>query len=87
MDENGMLFWSILLTIIGLLILYLQGNRKTFGLASIIGIFFQIPNIYYNLITKQYGFILASIVYGTIYFRNYLKNKKEQENEVNIFRH
>lgn len=68
-------YWSWLLTAIGLLGIWLQGDKNKRG--WLIGIAAQVLWIAYGVATEQYGFIVSACVYGFFYGRNYLRWRKE----------
>lgn len=68
-------WWSWLLSVIGITGIWLAGSKNKNG--WLIGIFAQILWITYAVVTNQYGFILASLCYGFVYARNYIRWKRE----------
>lgn len=62
-------WWSWLLTLFGVVGLWLAGSRRRGGWA--LGIFAQGLWIAYALSTGQYGFIASALAYGFVYVRNY----------------
>lgn len=68
------MWWSWILTAVGVTGLYLAGKNNKIGWA--IGIFAQSLWITYALVTEQYGFIVAACAYGWVYIKNYLSWRK-----------
>ena len=64
--ETG--WWSWLLAAMGITTIFFAGKKKWW--AWIIGIVTETLWVYYSIVTKQYGFIIASLVYIAIYFKN-----------------
>lgn len=64
------MWWSWLLTAGGGIVVYLIGQKKSS--AWLLGIALQGLWIAYALATKQYGFIVSSVMYGSLYGRNYV---------------
>lgn len=64
------IWWSVILTPLGLLGMYLSGRKLKAG--WLLGLFTQVIWVLYAVATKQYPFILASLGYGSIYAKNYL---------------
>ena len=65
------LIWSIALASIGILGIYLAGNKSRWGWA--IGFSAQALWIIFAIVTAQYGFILSAFAYGIVYGRNWAK--------------
>lgn len=61
--------WSWALSAIGLTGLYLAGSGKPYG--WLFGVGAQVPWVIYSVVTEQYGFIVASLCYAGVYFRNW----------------
>lgn len=75
------MYWSYILTIVGVFGLYLAGRKNKFGWA--VGIFAQSLWISYALATHQYGFLFSAFAYGWVYSKNFLAWRKEVKlNEV-----
>lgn len=72
-------WWSFLLTAVGILGLWLAGSRRRIGWA--IGVAAQVLWISYAVATSQWGFILSAVAYGTVYARNMLKWRRETSDE------
>ena len=68
------MFWSYILAAVGILGLWLAGNKNKWGWA--IGLGAQVLWIIYAVVTKQYGFIFSSLGYGFVYIRNLRKGFK-----------
>lgn len=60
--------WSYLLTAVGVIGLWLAGRRRWQGWA--IGLAAQTLWIWYAISTRQWGFLLSALAYGTVYGRN-----------------
>ena len=63
------IWWSILLTAVGVLGLWVAGRRSAWGWA--IGIAAQALWIAYAVATRQWGFIASALAYGWVYSRNF----------------
>ena len=74
MPEN--LIWSIALAAIGILGIYMAGNKSKFGWA--VSFSAQALWFIFAIVTAQYGFILSALAYGWVYGRNYLRWRAEQ---------
>jgi nicotinamide riboside transporter PnuC len=61
------LWWSILLTAVGVLGIWLAGQRNLWGWA--IGVAAQGLWIAYAIATRQWGFIGSALAYGFVYAR------------------
>lgn len=72
-------YWSWLLTFAGVTGLFIAGRKNYYGWA--IGIGAQGLWITYAIATHQYGFIVASICYATVYANNLIKWKQEAGDE------
>lgn len=64
-----MQYWSYILTAVGLLGIYLAGKKNRAG--WLVGLAAQVLWVAYAIVTRQWGFILSSVAYGTIYARNW----------------
>lgn len=73
---DGNLIWSIALAAVGILGIYLAGNKSRFGWAVSFGA--QALWIAFAIVTAQYGFILSALAYGWVYGRNYLRWRNER---------
>ena len=73
-SEN--LIWSISLAAVGILGIYMAGNKSPLGWAVSFGA--QLLWVVFAIVTGQLGFILSAVAYGTIYGRNYLRWRKDQ---------
>lgn len=73
------LYWSWLLTIVGLTGFYFAGKKKWW--AWYINVACQGLWFSYAIFTEQYGFIVASIAYTLIFLRNALNWTKEKRLE------
>lgn len=74
------MLWSYILTIVGVLGLYLAGRKNMYGWA--VGFGAQGLWIAYAIATSQWGFIFSALAYGTVYARNYLRWKRERAVEM-----
>lgn len=77
------LIWSVVLSLIGILGIYLAGSKNIIG--WVVGLFAQILWIIFALTTGQYGFLLSAAAYGSVYARNYIrwrKDSKEKEEQT-----
>lgn len=69
------MFWSYLLSAIGIYGLYLAGKKVKW--AWLVGASAQTLWIVYALSTKQYGFIVSAIAYAFVYLKNHYEwNRK-----------
>jgi len=71
-----MQWWSWALMAVGVTGLFLAGRGGWLGWA--IGIFAQLLWFAYALVTKQYGFIVSAVAYGTVNVINLRKAIKKQ---------
>lgn len=69
------LIWSIALAAVGILGIYLAGNKSRWGWA--VGFGAQALWLIFGIVSTQYGFILSAIAYGIVYGRNYLRWRAE----------
>ena len=60
--------WSWSLSIIGVIGIYLTGRKKWQGF--LVGVVNELLWVIYSMETKQYGFILGSTIYISIYLFN-----------------
>jgi uncharacterized membrane protein len=65
------MWWSWLLTVVGVLGLYIAGRKNKVGWA--IGIGAQTLWMAYAVTTQQYGFCLSAVAYGWVYSKNLLR--------------
>jgi len=68
------MWWSWILTAVGVTGLYFAGKNNKIGWA--IGIFAQTLWTSYALTTEQYGFLVSAFAYGWVYVKNYLAWRK-----------
>lgn len=75
-------YWSYLLTAVGAVGLYIAGRKHPAG--WLVGLGAQGLWIAYALSTKQYGFLFSSLIYGSVYARNYRawRQTAHQRNET-----
>ncbi len=59
--------WSYILAAVGILGIYLAGDKKRIGWA--VGVGAQVLWIAYALSTQQYGFLVTAFAYGWVYLR------------------
>jgi hypothetical protein len=85
------LWWSWMLSIIGVIGIYLTGKKKWQGFA--VGLVAEIAWVWYSFITKQWGFIFGATIYIAVYAFN-IKEWWEESRlksfrnriQINIFR-
>lgn len=68
--------WSILLSVGGVLGIWLAGRKNYWGWA--LGLAMQLLWITFALVTAQYGFILSGLAYGYVYAINLRKWRREK---------
>lgn len=73
------IWWSILLTTVGVLGIWLAGRRSMWGWA--VGLGAQLLWIAYAVATKQWGFIASAVAYGFVYARNFYRWHVENQPE------
>lgn len=66
--------WSWILAALGVTTMFFVGRNKWWAWS--IGIFTELLWIIYSIITEQYGFIVASLAYIIVYFRNTISWRK-----------
>lgn len=71
--------WSYILTAVGVTGIWLAGRKSTWGWA--IGLGAQVLWIAYAIATRQWGFIVSALVYGSVYARNWLRWTREAAEE------
>jgi len=69
-------WWSILLTAVGVLGIWLAGSRKWQGWA--LGVAAQVLWIAYAAATRQWGFIASAFVYGFVYARALYRWRRDE---------
>lgn len=62
------MIWSIVLSVIGVLGIYLAGKKSKWGWG--LGLSAQILWVIFAVTTGQFGFILSALAYGTVYGKN-----------------
>ena len=67
--------WSYLLTAVGVTGIWLAGRKSTWGWA--IGLGAQVLWVAYAVATRQWGFIISALVYGSVYARNWVRWTRE----------
>jgi len=73
------MWWSILLTVVGISGLYALTKRKWWGFA--IGLGAQLLWVCYAVVTKQWGFLGSAVAYGAVNIiglNNWLKTRKSE---------
>jgi hypothetical protein len=68
--------WSCFLSALGLLAMWLAGSGRPAGWA--LAVANQVAWIAYAVVTRQYGFIAASLAYGYVFARNWSRAGKER---------
>lgn len=79
MDDQ---YWSWILTAVGLTGFFLAGKRVWW--CWYINIACQVLWFSYALVTKQYGFIVASLAYTVVFTQNAIQWTKEHKEEERI---
>lgn len=74
--------WSFVLAAIGIFGLYLAGSNNKWGWA--VGIFAQFLWAWYAIHTKQYGFLISCVGYGSVYIRNFRRIHAERNSDLRI---
>jgi hypothetical protein len=77
------MWWSWILAISGTGAMFVIGRKKRWGWLWFI--FNECLWVTYSLITKQYGFILGAMAYGTVAIKSFLhwsRDEKELEKVV-----
>lgn len=69
------MWWSWGLSLVGIAGLILAGSKKKSGWA--LGIAAQALWFTFAIVTHQYGFILGSVAYASVYIRNYVLWRRE----------
>jgi len=69
-------WWSILLTVVGIVGMKLAGRKNHWG--WFIGMAAQVLWIIYATVTAQYGFYLSALLYGQTYAENWLRWRAEK---------
>jgi hypothetical protein len=69
-------YWSYFLSAVGILGIYLAGKKNKAGWAVGFGV--QGVWIAYAIASRQWGFILSAIAYGTVYARNWIKWRADE---------
>jgi hypothetical protein len=71
------LWWSVLLTAVGVLGIWLAGSRRWQGWA--LGVAAQGLWIAYAIVTRQWGFIASALVYGFVYGRALYRWRRDEK--------
>lgn len=71
-------YWSWILAAFGICTMFFAGKNKWW--AWIIGIATETMWVYYSIISNQYGFIIASLAYIAVYFKNTVSWRKNVGN-------
>jgi nicotinamide riboside transporter PnuC len=74
------IWWSISLSLIGIIGLHIAGRKSQWG--WFIGMGAQILWIIFAIVTNQYGFILSALAYGTVNWNNWQKWRKDKRKSV-----
>lgn len=74
------IIWSVALAAIGILGIYLAGNRSLWGWC--ISLAAQALWFIFAIVTQQYGFILSALAYGWVYGRNFIRWRAERRKAV-----
>lgn len=74
------MWWSWILTVVGLTGFILAGKRVWW--AWYINIGCQVLWFTYAIITSQYGFIVASIAYTVVFTKNAIAWTRDHEDEI-----
>jgi hypothetical protein len=74
------MWWSWILTAVGVTGLYLAGRKVWW--AWLIGLGAQVLWIAYALATVQYGFLVSAVAYGWVYGRNALSWYRDHQESV-----
>lgn len=61
-------YWSWFLSIIGVIGLYITGQKKWQGFA--VGLITEVAWVWYSIVTKQWGFIFGATIYIAVYLFN-----------------
>jgi hypothetical protein len=69
-------WWSVLLTTVGVVGLFLAGSKYKLGWA--VGLGAQGLWIAYAIATQQWGFLASAGAYGYVYARNYIRWLREE---------
>lgn len=67
--------WSWILPCFGLFALWAGGNRWHWG--WLVGLTGEVLWLAYGIATRQYGFALSALAFGTMYARNYWRWRTE----------
>lgn len=63
------MIWSFILAAVGLLGLYLTGQKRIEGWA--VGVGAQVLWLAYAVVTRQWGFIITAVAYALMFGRNW----------------
>lgn len=64
-----MSLWSFVLAGLGILQIYLTGEKLRIG--WLVGIATSVLWFAYGIVTDQYGFLISAIVFGVTHYRNW----------------
>lgn len=70
------LVWSISLALIGIIGMHVAGKKSQWG--WFIGLAAQVLWVIFAIVTNQYGFILSAAAYGSVYWSNWQKWRKDK---------
>lgn len=78
------LVWSISLALIGIIGMHIAGKKSQWG--WFIGLSAQVLWVIFAIVTNQYGFILSALAYGSVYWNNWSKWRKEHRKTEHVDR-
>lgn len=68
-------WWSVLLTAVGVLGIWLAGRKRAAGFA--VGLAAQVLWLAYAVVTEQWGFIGSALAYGFVYAQAFRRWRRE----------
>jgi hypothetical protein len=57
--------------------MYLAGRARTRRAAWVLGVLNQLPWLTYAVLTRAWGFVPGSLLYGSVYVRNLLRGDRD----------
>jgi uncharacterized Tic20 family protein len=78
------IWWSISLSLIGIIGLFIAGKKSKWG--WFIGMGAQFIWVIFAIVTNQYGFILSAIAYGTVNWINFDRWRKDKAKTEHVDR-
>ena len=75
-------YWSYVLTVVGLVGFILAGRKVWW--CWYVNVACQALWFTYAIMTKQYGFIVASVVYTVVFTQNAIKWTREHKKEIHL---